>query len=286
MLSTIFSALFFIAFVALGIFIFVFVDKESKKPIHYAILVFLFVFFVTLSAFKIVPSGSSGVVSTFGNVSDNVLDSGLNFKVPFIQKVVIINNQVQREDVEGNAASKDLQTVNYNVSLNYSIIGSESANLYRTVGKDWVDTIIRPAVQENVKSVIAQYTAEELVTRRSDVSLAMQNALTDYLDEYGISVANINILNMSFSPEFDAAIEAKTIAEQQVLTEKQNLEKAKVIAETKAVEAQGEADANSIKDSSITDKILTEKFLEKWDGKLPVVSGSDNTMLDVSELLP
>ena len=286
MLSTIFSALLFIAFVAAGVFIFVFKDKDSRKPIHYAILTFLFVFSVTFSAFKVVPSGSSGVVSTFGNVSDNVLDSGLNFKVPFIQKIVIINNQVQREDVEGNAASKDLQTVNYNVSLNYSIIGSESANLYRTVGKDWVDTIIRPAVQENVKSVIAQYTAEELVTRRSDVSLAMQDALTDYLDEYGISVANINILNMNFSPEFDAAIEAKTIAEQQVLTEKQNLEKAKVIAETKAVEAQGEADANSIKNSSITDKILAEKFLEKWDGKLPVVSGSDNMMFDVSSLLP
>lgn len=256
--------------------------KKSKFFIGLGLLVVSFLF----STFTIVPSGSSGVRTTFGKVSDTVMESGMNFQLPFVQKTIIINNQVQREDVQGEAASKDLQTVAYNVSVNYNVIASESANLYRNVGKSWSEVIIRPAIQESVKAAIARYTAEQLITDRSSVSNDMLEEISSRMKNYGINVSEINIITMDFSAEFDAAIEAKTVAEQQVLTEQQNLEKAKVIAQQKVVEAQAEAEANKTKSESITDEILMNEFLSKWSGELPVVMGSGENIIDISSLFP
>lgn len=256
--------------------------KKSKFFIGFGLLVVSFLF----STFTIVPSGSSGVRTTFGKVSDTVMESGMNFQLPFIQKTIIINNQVQREDVQGEAASKDLQTVAYNVSVNYNVIASESANLYRNVGKSWSEVIIRPAIQESVKAAIARYTAEQLITDRSSVSNDMLEEISNRMKNYGINVSEINIITMDFSAEFDAAIEAKTVAEQQVLTEQQNLEKAKVIAEQKVVEAQAEAEANRVKNESLTDKIIMNEFIRRWNGELPTVMGSGENIIDISSLLP
>lgn len=283
MFQTIISVLCFIAFIVFLVYGIISTDMKKTKFVISAVCL---VASALIASFTIVPSGSSGVRVTLGKVSDTVMESGLNFQIPLVQKTVVVNNQVQREDVQGEAASKDLQTVTYNVSVNYNVIASESAELYRTVGKSWSEVIIRPAIQESVKAAIAQYTAEELITSRAAVSNVMLEEINGRMSEYGINIAEINIITMDFSPEFDAAIEAKTVATQQVLTEQQNLEKAKVIAEQKVVEAQAEADANRIRSESITDEILTSDFISKWNGQTPVVMGSDGNILDISSLMP
>lgn len=283
MFQTIISVLCFIAFIVFLVYGIISTDMKKTKFVISAVCL---VASALIASFTIVPSGSSGVRVTLGKVSDTVMESGLNFQIPLVQKTVVVNNQVQREDVQGEAASKDLQTVTYNVSVNYNVIASESAELYRTVGKSWSEVIIRPAIQESVKAAIAQYTAEELITSRAAVSNVMLEEINGRMSEYGINIAEINIITMDFSPEFDAAIEAKTVATQQVLTEQQNLEKAKVIAQQKVVEAQAEAEANKTKSESITDEILMNEFLSKWDGKMPVVMGSDGNILDISSLMP
>ena len=283
MFQTIVSVLCFIAFI---VFLIYGIASTDMKKTKFVISAVCLVASALIASFTIVPSGSSGVRVTLGKVSDAVMESGLNFQIPLVQKTVVVNNQVQREDVQGEAASKDLQTVSYNVSVNYNVIASESAELYRTVGKSWSEVIIRPAIQESVKSAIAQYTAEELITSRAAVSNVMLEEINGRMSEYGINITEINIITMDFSPEFDAAIEAKTVATQQVLTEQQNLEKAKVIAQQKVVEAQAEAEANRTKSESITDEILMNEFLQKWNGEMPVVMGSDGNILDISSLLP
>lgn len=283
MLQTIISILCFIAFIAFLVYGIISTDMKKTKFVISGVCL---VASALIASFTIVPSGSSGVRVTLGKVSDTVMESGLNFQIPLIQKTVVVNNQVQREDVQGEAASKDLQTVTYNVSVNYNVIASESAELYRTVGKSWSEVIIRPAIQESVKSAIAQYTAEELITSRAAVSNVMLEEINGRMSEYGINITEINIITMDFSPEFDAAIEAKTVATQQVLTEQQNLEKAKVIAQQKVVEAQAEAEANKTKSESITDEILMNEFLQKWNGVMPYVMGSDGNILDISSLMP
>lgn len=283
MFQTIVSVLCFIAFIVFLIYGIVSTDMKKTKFVISAVCL---VASALIASFTIVPSGSSGVRVTLGKVSDTVMESGLNFQIPLVQKTVVVNNQVQREDVQGEAASKDLQTVTYNVSVNYNVIASESAELYRTVGKSWSEVIIRPAIQESVKSAIAEYTAEELITNRTSVSNLMLEELNTRMKEYGINIAEINIITMDFSPEFDAAIEAKTVATQQVLTEQQNLEKAKVVAQQKVVEAQAEAEANKTKSESITDEILMNEFLTRWNGVMPYVMGSDGNILDISSLMP
>lgn len=282
MLQTIISILCFIAFIAFLVYGIISTDMKKTKFVISGVCL---VASVLIASFTIVPSGSSGVRVTLGKVSDTVMESGLNFQIPLVQKTVVVNNQVQREDVQGEAASKDLQTVSYNASVNYNVIASESAELYRTVGKSWSEVIIRPAIQESVKSAIAEYTAEELITNRTSVSNLMLEELNTRMKEYGINIAEINIITMDFSPEFDAAIEAKTVATQQVLTEQQNLEKAKVIAQQKVVEAQAEAEANKTKSESITDEILMNEFLSRWNGVMPYVIGSDDLMLDISSFM-
>ena len=283
MFQTIVSVLCFIAFI---VFLIYGIASTDMKKTKFVISAVCLVASALIASFTVVPSGSSGVRVTLGKVSDTVMESGLNFQIPLVQKTVVVNNQVQREDVQGEAASKDLQTVSYNVSVNYNVIASESAELYRTVGKSWSEVIIRPAIQESVKSAIAQYTAEELITSRAAVSNVMLEEINGRMSEYGINITEINIITMDFSPEFDAAIEAKTVATQQVLTEQQNLEKAKVIAQQKVVEAQAEAEANKTKSESITDEILMNEFLSKWNGVMPYVMGSDGNILDISSLMP
>lgn len=279
MIAIIISVILFVATIALAI---LGVINKTKPMIFGAVA--CAVVFVLAQSVSIVPSGASGVIVTLGKVQDTTLESGLNFKAPFVQKVVVIDNKIQRTDVQGEASSKDLQIVNANVSVNYNVIGTKSSSLYKTVGKDWDTILIRPAVQESVKAAFAKYTAEELITNRAEVTNIIKESLTKKVTPYGINIAEMNILNMGFTSEFNNAIEKKTTAEQEVKTEQQNLAKAKIVAEQKVVEAEAEAKSNKLIQESATDEVLMSKFIEKWDGKLPTVMGEGN-MMDITSLM-
>ena len=279
MFLTILSYIAFIATIVLTVIALL----NNKKTLILAIV--CFVIGLGLCSLYTVPTGHTGLVVTFGKVSETSVSNGIHCKIPFVQKSVVINNQVQRADVQGEAASKDLQTVYSNISVNFNILSDKSVDLYKRVGTSYVDVIIRPAVQEGVKATLAQFTAEELITRRAEVSEIMKEIINEKVSTYGIHIAELNIIDMTFSEEFNNAIEAKGVMEQQVLTEKQNLEKQKVSAEAKRVEAQAEADANTIRSNSITNNILLSDFIKKWDGKMPVVT-SEGNMIDISALIP
>ncbi len=243
------------------------------------------VLFVAACTFSVVPSGSTGVLVTLGRPGNQGMQSGSYFKIPFAQTIVMIDNRVQRTDVDGSGASRDLQTINTSVSVNYRVQPAQSAAIYKEVGTDWETVIVRPAVQECMKAVQSQYTAEELITRRSEVGQAMQESIAEKVGRYGLTVDNINILNMDFSDEFNAAIEAKQTAQQNALKAEQDLARIEVEAKQKIVTAQAEADANRIRSESITNEILISNAIAKWNGKLPAVMGGDGNMLDVSSLI-
>lgn len=240
---------------------------------------------VLLSILCIVPAGYSGVRVTAGKVDDTVLAAGPHLKLPIVQKIVNIDNRIQRTDITGNAASKDLQNVSSNVSVNYRVDASQSASLYSNIGDGWDETVVRPAVQESLKAVIAQFTAEELITKRQETSAQIAEIIAQKIEPYGLSVSAVNVLNMDFSAEFNAAIEAKQTAQQNALKAEQDLARIEVEAQQKIVQAQADADSNRIRSESITDKILISEFLEKWDGKLPSVVGGDSQILDISSLI-
>lgn len=226
---------------------------------------------ILFGCFKSVKTGEIGIKTRFGKITNQTISEGINFKLPY-EKIEKVNIKVQKYENEQalSTSTKDMQIVNnIQVSVNYQIDGEKAVDLYKQVGTNYKNTILEPAIQETIKGVISKYTAEELVTKRSEISLDINNTLNERIKSYGINSVSVAINNFDFSQSYNDAIEKKAVAEQEVQTQKNKLEKAKVEAETKKVEAQGEADANKIKEKSLTKDILQQQFIEKWNGQLP-----------------
>lgn len=260
--------------------------KEVKKfrfiPILLAVILAVF---LLLSSVTTIPAGHTGVVTTFGKVSGTVLGEGLHFKLPFITNVVKIDNRVLKTEVSSSSASKDLQTVNSTIALNYRIGRANSASIYQNIGTDFENVLINPAIQECVKSVTAQFTAEELITERQKVGDLMREALAEKIGPYGFDIEVFNITSFEFSEEFNAAIEAKQTAQQNALKAEQDLARVKVEAEQKIAEAQAEAESYRLKSQEITDQMLKMEFIDKWDGKLPVVVSDGQSLFNIDSIL-
>ena len=260
-------------------------DMKKIKVIISGIIIAIVILVIAVGSFAVVPAGNTGIKVRMGAVQEASLQEGLNFKVPFIEKIVLMDNRTQIATVTGNSASKDLQTVDNSIAVNFRIDAETSASLYKNVGVTYKDTIIIPAIQEATKSVIAKYTAEELITKRTAVGDGIKNELISKLSAYGISIQNLNIVDFSFSEEFDKAIEAKQTAQQQALKAQEDLSRIEIEAKQKIVEAEGQAKANTAIAQSIDEKVLKQKFIDKWDGKLPTVMGSDGNILDISSIM-
>ncbi len=263
-----------------------------KKSIRRAIIggvIGVFALVIILSSIAIVPAGSTGVVLTLGKVGANVLPEGLNFKAPFIQRVAIVDNKIQKQEVQADAVSKDLQTVSSTIAVNYRVGTDASAKLYQNIGRDYEAIVLLPAVQESMKSISAKYTAEELITKRAQVGDEIKTTLEEKVSEYGIVIEKFNIVNFDFSAEFNEAIEAKQVAEQNLIKTKTEQEQALVIAEAEAKKqviaaeaeadairkkAEAQAEANQKLSQSLTGTIVEYEKVQKWDGKLPQATGS------------
>lgn len=247
---------------------------------------FVWLLLILFGCFKSVKTGEVGIKTRFGKITDTYLNEGINFKLPYekIEKVNIKVQKYENKDVL-ETSTKDMQIVNgIKVAINYQIDGTKAVDLYKRVGSNYKETVLEPAIQETIKSVISKYTAEELVTKRSEIAIDMQNTLNKKTKNYGINIVSIAINNFNFSASYNQAIEQKAVAEQQVETSKKQLEKSKVDAEKKKIEAQGEAEANKIKEKSLTKEIIQQQFIEKWDGKLPSVTSSNN-IFDISSFI-
>lgn len=263
------------------------VGGGSARKIVTAVVILLIAAIVVMNSFTTVKAGHSGVVTTFGKVSETVLAEGLHFKIPFIQDIILIDNRVKKAEANCTAASKDLQTVSSTIAVNYKVLNSYSAKVYKNIGMDYEAVIITPSIQECVKAVTAKFTAEELITNRQAIGDQMMELLKDKISTYGIELQIFNITAFDFTDEYNAAIEAKQTAQQNALKAEQDLQRIKVEAEQKIAQAQAEAEAYRLKSEQITPEILISNYIEKWDGKLPtVVSGDSGTMMiDLSELL-
>lgn len=232
------------------------------KVIEWSILgiVVLTLFF---GSFAFVEAGHVGVVTRFGAVN-RVVYPGMVFKFPLIEDVVEMNTQTQKDQVDASAASKDLQTVNSQIAVNYHLLGSQAVDVYQNIGVDYQDKVVSPLIQEVFKATTSEYTAEQLITEREVVRQKAEEILTSKLKPYNVVVDNFNIVNFEFSKDFGEAIEQKQVAQQ-------NLERAKIEATTAVTQAQGQADAQKIlKDSgSLTPEYLEFLAIKEWNGVLP-----------------
>lgn len=186
-----------------------------------------------------VDSGHRGVVRSFKAVTERTLGEGLYFVTPFVQDVVEMNVQTTAYHTPAAAASKDLQDVSTEVTLNYRLNPSEVNQTFQSLRKDYEIRIVAPAIQESVKAVTAGYNAEELITRRPEVKLAIEDALQERLDKHGIILDTLSITNFDFSPAFNAAIEAKQVAQQEAIQAERILQRITVEAQQAEASATG-----------------------------------------------
>ncbi len=258
-------------------------NKKKVGKIVAAVAACLALAVVILSSFTVVDAGHTGVIMTFGAVSDTVLSEGIHFKAPFAQSVVKVDNRTQKLETEGTASSKDLQIVSYAVAVNYRVNKDSSAKLYKEVGSDYSTVVIAPAIQESIKSVSAQFTAEELITERASVSEQIKQTLSDKIGQYGLSVEIFNIVNFDFTEEFNAAVEAKQTAQQNALKAEQDLARIEVEAKQKIAQSQAEAESIRLIQEALKASPDYVEYVKwsKWNGELPNVMGSNDLILDI-----
>ena len=253
----------------------------KKGPLRLGLIIgAILVFLLFLSPWVKVGAGERGVVLNFGAVQKNVLGEGLHLRIPIMQEVVLMDVKVQKAVTDAASASADLQDVTSSVALNYHVVPDKANVVYQTLGIDFKNRIIDPAIQEVMKAVSARYTAEELITKRAAVSEAMRENLAERLLNYNIAVDAFSIVSFSFSKVFTEAIEAKQTAEQLALKSKRDLERIKIEAEQKVTAARAEAESLRLQKENISLDLIelrkveaNLKAIDKWNGILPQVTG-------------
>lgn len=273
---------------------------KSKATVPAVITVVVVALLIGLSCVANVPTGHTGVLTTFGKVENRTLDAGMNFKAPW-QSVVKMDNRVQKQTVDMLCFSSDLQEVSLKYTVNYQISSKDAMTIYKTIGTDYYNNIIVPNITESVKTAAAKYNAEALVSDRSALSKLIQEDLTARLENYNIIVVSTSIEDMDFTDAFTNAVEAKQVAEQNKLKAQTEAEQQIIEAEAAAqirqvnaeaeanakkvaadaaayeiqVRADAEAAANEKLSKSLSELLIKYMYYQTWNGELPDVTGSD-----------
>ena len=262
----------------------------------------LLVLIIILSCFTKVPTGNTGIVTTFGKVENYTLDSGFHLKAPW-QKIVKMDNRVQKQSIDLMCFSSDIQEVSMTYTINFQISKSDAMTIYSTIGTHYYETVIMPCITESVKTVCARYTAEELVGMRSELASAIEEDLSEKLINYNIELVSTSVENMDFTDVFTDAVEAKQVAAQNKLTAQTRAEqevieaeaaakvqviqaqadadamvaKAQAEAEATRIRAEAEAEANAKVAASLTNALIDYTYAQHWDGKYPTYYGGNGT---------
>lgn len=237
----------------------------------------------SLAPIAIVPTGFRGVLTTFGKSSEAVFEPGIHFVVPLAQSLHLMDVRIQKGEGDGDAASRDLQSVHTKIAINYHLRPVATVSAFRDIGPSTdiaAERIILPAAQEAVKAVTARFTAEELISRRTEVRDAIVMLLKEKMQRHGLELDEFAIVNFAFSRTFTEAIEAKVKAEQEKLKAERDLQRIEVEARQKVASAKAEAESLALQRQQVTPELLQLRRVEnereairKWDGKLPQMTG-------------
>jgi prohibitin 2 len=268
------------------------VNVNAAKGVVVAIVILIIVGVVATASVKIVDSGHRGVLLHWNAVdlTNPPLDEGIHFVVPFQDEVVNIEVRTLKYASEARSASKDLQTVETTVTVNYHPDKEAIHTLYKNLGLDYENRVIQPAIEETVKQVTANYNAEELITKRPLVKQDIEFSIRERLNQFNVVTEVISITDFEFSPLFSRAIESKVEAEQKALQAENDLRRIEVealqreanaigLANANIAEAKGEAEAIAIINKALAENPNYLEWLktQAWDGKLPLVVGAGGT---------
>ena len=246
--------------VSIGAFILGASTRESGAVGCGILALIVSIVLIVISCISSVPTGHTGILTTFGAVSENVLPNGVNFHAPW-QNVVTMSNKEQTFTEKNVAFSKDLQEVTYTYTVKYSLNATAAPTIYKTVGADYFKILIKPQVNNAVKAQFGQCEAENMTETRNEIQQAINDAVTNYAEKYGITL-QIFLDDFDFTDAYTNAIEAKQVAEQEALRDKtqqemetertrQAAERTKIQAENDAairkINAEADAEAAKVK---------------------------------------
>lgn len=273
--------------------------------------------FILMSCVGIVPTGYTGILTTFGAVNDRTIGAGINIIAPW-QIIITMDNRAQKVELTTQAFSSDIQQVDIAMSINYSIDQQTARDLYKTVGKSYYDNIMYPRIQENTKAVFSQYTAEALIAKREILSSTVAELMRNDMSPYGITIISIAIENIDFTDAFTNAVEAKQVAaqnkltaetvqaqktmeqeaeaersiiaanakaQQDIIAAQADLEVVKIQADAAYYAGEKESAMNGRLAEALTSDLIAYYWIKQWDGKLPsTVLGSDGSyMIDLTD---
>ena len=265
---------------------------NAAKGIAIGIVILIIIGVVATASVKIVDAGHRGVLLHWNAVdlTNPPLEEGIHFVVPFQDEVVNIEVRTLKYANDARSASKDLQTVETTVTVNYHPDRESVHRLYKNLGLDYENRVIQPAIEETVKQVTANYNAEELITKRPLVKADIESSIRERLNQFDVVTEVISITDFEFSPLFAQAIESKVEAEQKALKAENDLRRIEVearqreanaigLANANIAEAKGEAEAISIINKALSENPNYLEWLktQAWDGELPLVVGDGGT---------
>ena len=287
------------------------------RPVQLLALAVLLVA-VALSSVTVVPTGYTGILTTFGRVENRTISAGAHLILPW-QEVVKMDNRTQKVQISTEAFSSDIQQVDLQLSVNYCIDQETAQELYRTVGIHYYENVMYPRILENTKAVFSRYSAENLIAKRNDLSDMIAESTAADMRRYGITIVSIAIEDIDFTDAFTAAVEAKQVAAQNTLTAETEqaqktmeeeatakraviaanaeaekaviaanaeLEVVKVQAEAALYAGEKEAEMNKRISESLTDGLIDYYWIKQWDGKLPttMLGESGNYMFSLGDI--
>lgn len=262
-------------------------DIRIGKIVFHLVILFIAII-VIFGSFGTVSAGNVGVETRFSKVIGTV-QPGLFFKVPFVENVTQMDVQTQKDQTDATAASNDLQSVTATVAVNYHVEPQDASTIFSNIGAEYADRVISPAIQESVKSVTANYTAEQLITQREKVREDIITLLTDKLQKYGVQTDSLNIVDFKFSDTFNTAIEAKVTAQQNALAAQNKLAQVQFEAQQTIAKAKGDAEAIQIQTQAINSQggadYVQLQAIKQWDGRLPtqMVPGATVPFLNLTK---
>lgn len=240
--------------------------KMSRAAL-WAISILISLILVATQTIRIVSTGLVGIKTSFGVVSGRASE-GFNLILPW-EEITPMNIKIQKQSFTNlSASTKDAQSIsNISIDVNYKLNPDKAEEIFSTVGENYQETLISPLLTQNIKDRLALYNAESLVTERNSIVDGITTQLQENLKDYGIDVVAVSLVNYDFSPDFNAALERKAVAQKEIETAKNNQEKAKVEAET-----------NRIKTEQLTDAVLMEKLIDA------IRNGTGTYIIDTSNL--
>lgn len=260
------------------------------------------------SVVAVVPTGYTGIKTTFGKVEDDTVSSGINIVAPW-QDIITMDNRTQKVQLATQAFSSDIQQVDITLSVNYNIDQKTAQVLYKTVGINYYENVMLPRIQENIKAIFSKYTAESLIEKRNVLSDEVADMTAADMKTYGINVVSISIEDIDFTDAFTDAVEAKQVAaqkkltaeteqaqktmeqeaaakraiiaenakaEQAVIAAKADLEVVQIQAEASLYAGQREAEMNQRIAEALTDDLIKYYWIKEWNGELPTTMLGEN----------